>query len=204
MRNLMTLLSLAILFIPTSASADWLIYHKPAFEGQILDGETKEPIEGAVVVVQYFKRTIGLVSGTDSSVIHIRETLTDKEGKFHVPSYTTLIQPFSWEDPARFIIYKPGYVALDYLYDRGLENLFSEKMPGMKEQEFEWIYNKSLFFRYRLPNIVEVPKPTTVEESIRSLPSIPSHEVPANKIKKLINYSNRERTRLGFGPEQFK
>lgn len=191
-------------FTESRCFADWLIYHKPAFEGQILDGNTKEPIEGAVVVALYNKRTIGLGAGTLSSVINIRETLTDKEGRFRIPSYTTLIQPFSWDAPANFIIYKPGYVAVDDLYDRDLEGLFSEKMVGMQGQEFEWLDNKLLSFRYRSPNIVELPKPTTREERIRSLPSIPSPDVPAKKITILIDLSNSERVNLGLKPEKFK
>lgn len=197
--------ALLLIILPKdNACADWLIYHKPAFDGQILDGETKEPIEGAVVVVLYNKGTIGLGAGTLTSVINIRETLTDKEGRFRIPSYTTVIQPFSWEDPANFIIYKPGYVAVDYLYDRDLEGLFSGGKVDMQDQKFEWLDNKLLSFRYRSPNIVELPKPTTREERIRSLPSIPSPDVPAKKMKVLIDLSNSERVSLGFNPEKFK
>jgi hypothetical protein len=183
------LLFSTLLFLLTAshACASWIIYHKPAFEGQILDGDTKEPIEGAVVVVLYNKRTIGLGAGTLSSVINIRETLTDKEGRFRIPPYTTLIQPFSWEDNANFIIYKPGYVAVTRLYDRDLESIFSGQ-DVLEEQEFEWLHNREIVFRYRPPDIVELPKPKTREEHIRSLPSIPGPDLPAKKMVKLIKH----------------
>jgi hypothetical protein len=93
-----------------TSEAGWLIYHKPEFKGRVTDAETKAPIEGAVVVVVYEKHS--LISGPGggySSVIKVKETLTDKKGEFHFSSYTTLIQPNSVEDYARFIIYKPGY-----------------------------------------------------------------------------------------------
>jgi hypothetical protein len=170
MKHLLAACMFIMCSIPSLSSAGWLIYHKPAFEGQILDGETKEPIEGAVVVVKYVKRSSGIGAGTISSIINIRETLTGKDGRFRIPSYTTIIQPFSWESTANFIIYKPGYVAIDGLYDRGLENLFSGKMVGMQDQEFYWLHNKELFFRYRLPNIVELPPVNTKEERLRAIP----------------------------------
>lgn len=192
MRCFLLLCVFAVFFAPSLSSADWLIYHKPAFEGQILDGDTKEPIEGAVVVVLYNKRTIGLGAGTLSSVINIRETLTDKEGRFRIPSYTTVIQPFSWEDVANFIIYKPGYVAIDYLYDRDLEGLFSGNMVGMLNQEFDWLYNKSLVIRYRSPNIVEIPRAKTREDRLNSILSPFGESIEWKKQKNLIGYIRLE------------
>lgn len=101
---------LLVAFMATSSEAGWLIYHKPEFKGKVIDAETKEPIEGAVVVVVYNKHT--LISGPGggyTSVIKVKETLTDKNGEFYFSPYTTLIQPNSVEDTAEFIIYKPGY-----------------------------------------------------------------------------------------------
>src|SRR3989338_7708901 len=104
------LTALVFVFLLSSRSfAGWLIYHKPEFKGKVIDAETKEPIEGAVVVVVYNKHTlISGPGGGHSSVIKVKETLTDKKGEFYFPSYTTLIQPNSIEDNAEFIIYKPG------------------------------------------------------------------------------------------------
>lgn len=102
---------LVVIFsLPSKSFAGWLIYHKPEFRGRVIDAETKEPIEGAVVVAIYKKHT--LISGPGggySSVIKVKETLTDKKGEFYFPSYTTIIQPLSIEDYVEFIIYKPGY-----------------------------------------------------------------------------------------------
>jgi len=97
-----------IVFFTVSAFAGWLIFHKPAFRGKVIDTETKEPIEGAVVVVVYEKHVYGPAGGY-TSVIKVKETLTDKKGEFFFPSYTTGIHPFSREDYVKFIIYKPGY-----------------------------------------------------------------------------------------------
>jgi hypothetical protein len=205
--TLLLALLLALLlpiFTPGHTCAGWLIYHKPAFEGQILDTETKEPIEGAVVVAYYYKRSMGIGAGTVSSIIDIREAMTDENGRFHIPSYTTLIMPFSWEDPAKFIIFKPGYIAVDGLYDRGLESLFSGRMVDMQTQEFEWLYNNSLVFRYRSPDIVELPRPTTLEEQKNSLPGLRGTDLPSRKMNNLISLYNHESSRLGLGRVEFK
>lgn len=99
---------LLICIIPQS-HAGWLIYHKPEFKGKVIDAETKDPIEGAVVVVVYKKENFGFPAGGYTTVVNVKETLTDKTGEFNFPSYTTLIQPLSAEEYASFIIYKPGY-----------------------------------------------------------------------------------------------
>jgi hypothetical protein len=109
--NKFIIMSLLLLFfMAESSEASWLIYHKPEFKGRVIDAETKEPIEGAVVVVVYNKFLPGLTgTGGNTNPMKIKETLTDKYGEFNFPSYTTLIQPLSTEDKAEFIFYKPGY-----------------------------------------------------------------------------------------------
>lgn len=112
MKKMLVLIILILMIVitaPPSHAFIWMVYHKPAFKGKIIDAETKEPIEGAVVVAMYNKSTIGLGAGTLSSIINVREAMTDKDGMFRIPSYTTVIQPFSWEISATFIIFKPGY-----------------------------------------------------------------------------------------------
>lgn len=88
--------------------AGWLIYHKPAFRGKIIDAGTKEPINGVVVSIFYEAHLMGPAGG-GTYIINVKEMLTDKKGEFYIPSYTTLIQPLSIEAEVDFIIYKPAY-----------------------------------------------------------------------------------------------
>lgn len=109
---ILSLMVFIMTFTCSSSYAGWLIYHKPAFSGKIIDAETKEPIEGAVVVAIYQKEPIiSGPGGGSSSIINIKEILTDKNGEFHISPYLTIIQPLSIEDRVEFIIYKPGYWA---------------------------------------------------------------------------------------------
>jgi hypothetical protein len=153
----------------SSSEAGWLIYHKPEFIGKVVDAETKEPIAGAVVVVIYHKTTLGLGAGTISSIINVRETLTDKDGVFHVPSYTTIIQPFSWESSASFIIFKPGYgnFPAQRIYPPGLglseQEIFFSAGIGA-ERYLEAQVGLELKYATLKTGIVELPKLKTREE----------------------------------------
>jgi len=103
-----------LLFTTVSSEAGWLIYYEPELKGTVLDIDTKQPIEGALVVVEYSTTTPGIGAGRMSSVINARETLTDKEGHFQIPSYITIIQPLSWKIPSTLVIYKPGYIGFPF------------------------------------------------------------------------------------------
>lgn len=106
--TLIMLLIIVVTFSLTTPSHAWFIYHKPAFKGKVIDSETKLPIKEAVVMVVYRKT---LVAGFEpiTSVFDIREALTDDEGLFNIPSYTTVINPLSVSADVKIIIYKPGY-----------------------------------------------------------------------------------------------
>ena len=107
---IIVLSTLLIIAFTTSASAGWIIFHKQEFRGKVIDAETKEPIEGAVVVATYQKYPIISGPGGGSpSIVKIKETLTDKKGEFYFPRYTTIIQPLAREVETVFIIFKPGY-----------------------------------------------------------------------------------------------
>jgi hypothetical protein len=92
------------------------------FKGRVTDADTKEPIEGAVVVA-HWKEARGGLAGQDTRLKEVKETLTDKngewsiigpEGRFPSPSndwlaILTLITGFYYTRPPEFTIFKPGY-----------------------------------------------------------------------------------------------
>lgn len=114
LKNIKRILSLFVLIFhfclsnAVFAGSGWLIYHESAFKGIVIDAETKEPIEGAVVIAKYHVNTWGPVeSSTD--LIDVRETLTNKKGEFFMPPLTRIISPLSKGDYTSFLIWKPGY-----------------------------------------------------------------------------------------------
>lgn len=96
------------------ACSPWPLYTKPAFCGRVIDAWTKKSIEGAVVVVLY--KVYPIISGPgggSASVMKVKETLTDKKGEFYFPEYITLIGLNSEKEDTEFIIFKPGYEAVN-------------------------------------------------------------------------------------------
>ncbi len=89
-----------------------------SYGGKVIDADTKEPIEGAVVVAVW-RETRGTITGPDTRFKYAKETLTNKNGEWYIvgpegyedkiiPGLLHIIGVFVTKDP-EFIIYKPGY-----------------------------------------------------------------------------------------------
>lgn len=180
----------------------WMVYHKPEFKGKVIDAETKEPIDGAVVVVTYSKHIFRFMPESGSFIFDVREALTDKEGDFYIPSYTTVIDPLAWEEWARFIIFKPGYGSFPNYHvsppKLGVnpEEFFSKGRIG-EEGEIVWLSQKiKVTF-----GVVELPKLKTREERIKALPGPVGEFSDRKKQKQFIRLLNEENKNLGFSGE---
>jgi hypothetical protein len=199
---------IAIVVLIVAYHLGWIIYHKPAFHGRVIDAETKEPIEGAVVVAIYEAfPIIHMPGGGSNKRIGVQETLTGKKGNFHIPSYTTIIFPFWARAGVDFVIYKPGYGSWPGLNVRPIEKMsrwavehfFSTKQigePGTIVEKWEEWEKYDVTF-----GVVELPKLKTWEERTRSMGSADLHrEFSTKKIKNLMRLINEERKNLGLTP----
>lgn len=129
--------TLFLFFITTSAmaSSGWVIYYESGFKGKVIDAETFDPIEGAVVVATYNVTILGpLESG--SGTADVQETLTDSNGEFHISSNIFFyLWPFTLGgQETRFIIFKPGYGTYPG-YHSFLIYPVKEKMYESKKEE---------------------------------------------------------------------
>jgi len=194
------LISLSVvicLMIASTSHASWLYYHKPEYKGKVIDKETKEPIEGVVVSVYYEVDTYNIAGG-GNRVIHTKETLTDRNGKFVIPSYTTIISPFTTSHTAGFIIYKPGYGG----YPSGVaihkspEEYFSVDRYGNPGESLSG--GIQLRFTY---GVIELPKLKTAYERLRAMPSHPS-QCDSKDFPLLYKLTNEENKRFGLGEER--
>jgi len=190
---------LVMVFIATTSVAGWLVFHKPAFRGQVIDAETKDPIEGAVAVVVYRTHTIlGGPAGGWSTDIDVKETLTDKSGEFRFPSYTTLMNPNATDYYTGFIIYKPGYGSFPGFQVSppppyvGHESHFSERRGARIEFQRD---SKTVSF---IAGIIELPRLKTKEERLRAIPGSPT-EFRSEKLPLLYRAINEEGKRFGLG-----
>jgi hypothetical protein len=139
-------------------------YHELAFKGTLLDYDTGLPIEGAIVVAKYKRSSSFLAPHSTSSILDVRETVTNKEGDFVMPSYITLMAPIYQQIPSSLIIFKPGYASLEIRADylRGGAADLDEEIK--KEREGSWWWAKELKYRIHDRGIIELPKVKTKEE----------------------------------------
>lgn len=183
---------LLVVLMTSTTEAGWLFFHESEVTGKILDIETKQPIEGALVVILYNKKTLeNIIGDSYSTVIDIRETVTDKDGHFYFPSYTTVVQPFSCQADSTFIIFKAGYASIDKMELKGY--LYGDDAT---EWESSWPYPKLRLLKYKTrPGIVELPKLTTKEQREVAMPS-PIDGINYEKQKLLIHFLDEERKNL--------
>jgi hypothetical protein len=152
------------------------------YSGKVIDRETSEPIEGAVVFVRFFTQ-IGHFAGTSSYFADAVEVLTDSKGEFAVPIQrlrNTEMGRF-WDDAGHVIIYKPGYGCY----------------PGHRKTEAE-----PLGFPGKAFVVVKLPKLNTEKERKDNLNRIHyySDVVPYEKQRHILKLINQERLDLGFKP----
>jgi len=153
--------------------------------------------------VVYYKFLPGLTgTGGNSDVMKVKETLTDKKGEFYFPPYTTLIQPFSTEDKAEFIFFKPGYGGPIYtskeMTPDNEENYFSKEIGSTGQLVGAIDNNFVVIF-----GIVELSKLKTKEERLNaSRISITDND--KNEAPLLYKALDEERKSLGLGRRETK
>jgi hypothetical protein len=176
---------LAAPFGTTNAGSGWLVFHEKSFKGKIIDVETKEPIEGAVVVAQYHVNMLG-PTGSHTTLIDVQEVLTDKNGDFILPSLTKLINPISTGDDTSFLIWKPGFKKEDIW-----GGYFFSKEPGTVENRPVHAEGGLVLRPVRL-GIVELGKVRTREERRVAKPGPVGDEPEWRKQKQFIKMIREE------------
>jgi len=156
----------------------WLLYTGGPYQGQLVDAETHQPLEGAVVLFYWDHDVYGSPGGPVSTFLKAKEILTDKEGRFYIPWFIGLSpSPFSivrWQ-PGLTIFY-PGYRA----------------EPG--------VVTPSDGKPFRDPTLIPMRKLTTRDERIRAVRGLPPSRVPDQAMPNLIRLVNVERIALGLKP----
>ena len=171
------------------------------FRSRVIDADTKEPIEGAVVVAHWYSKRPSII-GDGSQLKDVKETLTDKDGKWsivgekgreHPPTYFPIfgVATLRYTAEPEFIIFKPGYCS----WPNGFSIAACEKKikPGGSGEIMEG-------------KTIELPKLTKREDRLRAYPSTlssssddPQEEKKTQKkqleFQRLIN---EERRNLGL------
>jgi hypothetical protein len=115
-RNIISLFFILVCVVISPACSAPLTYSAKEIHGQIVDAETNQPVEGAVVVAQWVLFHIGPGHGGHKSRIHIHETVTDKNGNYTIPAWgPKLRQPMTelHERDPQLSIFKSNYEPLE-------------------------------------------------------------------------------------------
>jgi hypothetical protein len=151
------------------------------FEGQVVDAETKEPIEGAVVLGLYYYETY-TIAGSNSHLKDGQETLTDKNGEFKLPRTRRWFVLNRGYPEGTLEIFKPGYGTLWHKRANAVDDNKSWPTPG------KYI-------------VYEIPKLKTIRERKSNLPGAFSFSQISYVNQKLfINAINEESINIGMSP----
>lgn len=141
------------------------------FKGKVIDADSKEPIEGAVVVASWLEETT-TVGATHTEVKDGKETLTNKNGEWvikgsqgrkigNITAIFTLITGTYITTPPEFIVFKPGYCS----YPAG----FGIESCKMKIKTYNATNSKTIGEVVELPKLKERDQETL----LRNRPFIP-------------------------------
>ena len=168
--------------------------HGATFKGRAIDADTREPIEGAVVVASWHEET-ATISGPSSRLKDVKETLTDKNGEWvikgprgreggNITAIFTFLTGTYYTRPPEFIIFKPGYCSwpAGFLIDACKGKIKPEGNDKVAEGK-----------------TVELSKLINREDRLRALPEVIGDGIPFfKKQKAFMRFINEERRNIGL------
>ena len=163
----------------------WSIWGNMTFRGKLIDADTYEPIEGAVVVMVWSKSWPGIGAGAMTDFMMAREDMTDANGEWSIrgprgkdlyacPIITilSLITYIHVIQPPTLQYYKPGYCRLGQKGGNFLAHPYIDKSKGMEgiilsrtKDTHEETY---AFFKMREGKMAFIPAADPIEK-LRSL-----------------------------------
>lgn len=178
-------LTIAVFLLTTVnvMGADFLYHSDGPYKGKVIDLETGEPIEGAVVAAEWT---------LTHRFCDAKETVTDKNGEFVLPKGSCFsFWPFTQMDPAHVVVFKPGYLGYPPLGASPEER--RARMPGVTGHEFQ---NKKEY------NVIKLGRPKTRMERELTLSHSESHlgnDEALPNLPILLKLTNEESKNLGLG-----
>ena len=181
-----------ILFMPCAEGNDTI------FRGRVIDADTKEPIEGTVVVA-YWLKAWQTISGEKTELKEVKEILTDKNGEWSIAGpkgqendphpYLSFFLFLSYIREPAFIVFKPGYCS----FPSGFSiSACKEKLkPGGTGEIMEG-------------KTIELPRVTDKEDRLKAMrPGPVAGEGSLEKQKQYIRLLNEESRHLGIQENKY-
>jgi hypothetical protein len=181
-------LILILIIISNSFGLGWIFYHDGPYRGKVVELETENPIEGAVVAARW---TIEPFVHSER-ICDAKETITDKNGEFELPRCSCMGHPFAEMYKPSVIVFKPGYLAYPPLGNTPEEK--KAKMPTFTGHEFK---DKKQYY------VIKLGKPKTQNERELTYGSTGfSDDETRKKLPILLKLLNEERKNLGLKGEE--
>ena len=131
--------ALLLLYCGTSAALE---YSAKAITARVVDAETKEPLEG-VVVVAHWQLNGGLEGWSPLGELMVMDAVTDQNGTFHFPAWGPKKIPkgLDWNarlkdlDP-QLLLFKSGYRWQELSNSKSMEQM-SHKGPAVRSSDYD-------------------------------------------------------------------
>jgi hypothetical protein len=164
------------------------------WKGKIIDIETKEPLEGAVVLAVW-ERVYRTPYGPSSSFYEAIEVVTNKAGEFVIPSYTPidLLPLISNMRGPIFTIFKPGYGSLTMALGKYLTGEAEKKLEPYSGKLSGYMISVSEGF-------IQLQKLRTREERKKLFPGLLMYDEANKKAKNYRRLLNVEAIEIGLAP----
>jgi len=179
-----------------AASSATLYYSDGPWSGKVIDAETKEPIEGAVVVAVW-KKIYSTLTGDSSYFFDAIETITDRTGNFSISNFkaVNMTPVIARIEGPRFTIFKPAYSTFPgYKY---FHKYFPHSPLKVDSDTLAELFKKGV--------VIELSILKTKEERLDAQSEArPLGDIPDEKIPNLLNLINTERRNLGLDPIHVK
>ncbi len=179
--KLKLLIAIVFVILPLQTGCLYAVRYDGTYRGRVVDQETREPIEGVVVLgtwsVYHFSPAGGYGTYYDA-----REAVTNKNGEFVIPGEGLRI--LSSLEPMSFTIFKAGYRYREYQWDT-----LKTDIPKKEEEQTKWEGDVPVF---------PIKKLTMEERRKQGPPSRPS--IPIERMHLLTREVNKERIELGLTP----
>ena len=176
-------MSLFLIIVPGRGFSEPYFAGGP-YKGRVIDSETKQPLEGAVVLAVW-SRIIPVIADRVDVFLDAEEVLTDSNGRFVVGKHPPRTLMPGWVEGPDITIYYPGYGYYPRFY-------VSPPMPlGGTVELLKRMEKEELTF--------ELPR-LTREERLYSILSdhVDDMDVPDEKKRNLLRLRNAEKKALGL------
>jgi hypothetical protein len=176
------------------------VRYDDVYRGKVYDGETKEPIEGAVVLGVWYKVSPS-PGGAVDYYYDSKETVTDKNGEFSIAGMG--LRVLSNLTPMSVMVFKAGYSAEESSTWESIKTIEEYEGPvyakiiDKETFPYKGKFTKDYISYMDENGIANFPlKKLALKE--RRTPGLPS--VPEGKIPLMMNEINKDRIEAGLRP----